>query len=131
MQLGTVERDERSGPFFDAAASGQLLVRRCSACGHLFAPELVGCTACRHLDSDWAAVEGSATVVSWVVTHRRGDDGPIRTVVAVAELTEGPWLTLPADVDPDRGLGAGEAVRVAFIASEAGETVPVWRVDAP
>ena len=32
-------RDDASAPYFDAAASGQLVVRRCDVCDRLFPPE--------------------------------------------------------------------------------------------
>lgn len=126
-QLGIVVADERSAPFFAAAAEGRLVARRCTSCGHRFAPDVLSCTACRRTDATWETVSGAGTVISWVVTHQRGPAEPIRTVVALVELAEGPWLTLPVDVDPTGGLTTGEAVTIGFLRAEEGETVPVWR----
>lgn len=129
LHLGAVSRDERSAPFFDASAEGRLLIHRCSACSHRFGPELQNCTACGSADADWEEAAGDASLVSWVVVHRRDADGtPVTTTVATAELPEGPWLTLPVDA-PAGGtpLAAGMAVRVDFVRSEGSEAIPIWR----
>ncbi len=120
--FGKVLRDERSAPFFDAAAAGRLAVRRCTACGHLLPPAAPVCSACRSADLDWAEVSGEGTVVSWFVQHgRAGREGtpPTRTCIVTVELPEGPWVNarlvgLPEGVAPDEGLGLGRAVRFAF-----------------
>jgi hypothetical protein len=133
VDLGIVERDERSAAFFDAAAEGRLVVRRCDGCSAFYPPELPACPACRSLASTWVDVAGSGELIAWVVVHRRADTGPLRTVVATVELDEGPWLTLPLDADPDVVRAAGERMSVGFLApGEAGrETVPVWRPGVP
>lgn len=129
LNLGTVSRDERSAPFFDATAEGRLLIHRCGACGHRYGPELGTCSACGSTDAAWEQATGDATIVSWVVVHRRDADGaPAATTVATAELPEGPWLTLPFDAPDDAGLAAGARVHVGFVRPEGSEAIPVWRI---
>jgi uncharacterized OB-fold protein len=124
-----VERDERSAGFFDAAAEGRLVVHRCRDCGHLFGPEIITCTRCSSEDTDWEPVSGDATVVSWVVVHRRARDGeaPPPSAVAVVELTEGPWLTLPVEGMANDELAPDLPVRVGFVRPEGSEAIPVCR----
>jgi uncharacterized OB-fold protein len=124
-----VARDEASAPFFDAARSGQLLVRRCADCGHWVAPytrmglALERCPTCTSPRLTWEAASGEATLVTWTVVHTR--EGPSRPV-GVVELAEGPWMTAGVDADPAT-LAAGMALRVGFEHPGGGEPVPVFR----
>ncbi len=126
---GPVSRDEASAAFFDAAASGQLLIRRCAACGHWQAPYTRGgvaldrCAQCTSERLEWAPASGDATLVTWTVVHSREGAAP---PVGVVELAEGPWLTAPLDADPG-GLAAGMALFVGFSRPDGGEPVPVFR----
>jgi uncharacterized OB-fold protein len=132
MTDGTVTRDEASAPFFDAAASGRLLIRRCADCGHWVAPytrmglTLDRCPRCGSERVDWAPSSGEATLVTWTVVHTR--DGP-SPPVGVVELAEGPWMTVRIDADP-AALAAGMALAVGFDRPGGGEPVPVFRPSA-
>ncbi|MFN0027060.1 MAG: Zn-ribbon domain-containing OB-fold protein [Acidimicrobiales bacterium] len=128
LNLGAVVRDERSAPFFDATAEGQLLIHRCPACDHRFGPELATCTACGAPDPEWEPATGTASVVSWVVVHRKDAHGsPATTTVVTAELPEGPWLTLPLHAPDDSGLSAGTTLHVSFVRPDLSEAIPVWQ----
>jgi uncharacterized OB-fold protein len=127
--MSAVSRDEASAPFFDAAASGRLLVRRCADCGHWVAPytrmgqALDRCPACTSPRLEWAEASGAATLVTWTVLHTREGAG---RPIGVVELDEGPWLTARVDADPAT-LSAGMALTVAFARPGGGEAVPVFR----
>jgi uncharacterized OB-fold protein len=126
-----VVRDEASAPFFDAAAEGRLLIRRCAACGHWIAPyqrmgaSLDRCPACTSDRLEWAAAAGTGILVTWTVVH--GRTGGAERTVGVVELAEGPWLTAPLDADP-AGLVAGTEMAVGFERPGGGEPVPVFRL---
>ena len=126
-----VTRDDASAAFFDAAAEGRLLLRRCGACAHWIAPYLrMGatierCPACTSDAVEWAQAAGTATLVTWTVIHDRA--GAVNHTVGVAELAEGPWLTARMDADP-AALAAGTALTVAFDRPGGGEPVPVLRL---
>jgi uncharacterized OB-fold protein len=125
-----VARDEASAPYFDAAASGQLVVRRCDECGQLFPPAQVECPSGHALT--WAPVAGTATLVTWAV-----DDGTSTApelanatgdgeVIGIVELDEGLWLnTVLPGVDAG-SLRDGLAMRVSFLPLGGGEPVPVF-----
>jgi len=127
----SVARDDASAAFFDAAASGGLLIRRCRACGHWIAPYLrMGatierCTVCTSDALEWTPAEGTGTLVTWTVIHERADDAT--HTVGVVELAEGPWLTARVDADPAL-LAAGAAMEVGFDRPGGGEPVPVLRL---
>jgi len=127
--VSAISRDEASAPFFDAAAGGQLLIRRCADCGHWTVPYtrmgqvLDRCPNCTSARLEWAPASGDATLVTWTVVHTR--EGPLRPV-GVVELAEGPWLTAPVDADP-ASLAAGMALEVGFERPGGGEPVPLFR----
>lgn len=132
MILTPVQRDDFSAPFFDAAAQGILLVRRC-ANGHALAPSLgsshgnsVRCHDCQTDDVHWHPASGSATLVSWIVIHPRDGVGETRRS-GLVELDEGPWMYALLDVPPGQQLRVGLPLQVGFVPTDGGETIPVFR----
>jgi uncharacterized protein len=128
-----IERDDHSAPFFDAAAEGRLVIRRCPTCARLFPPYQHECPDGEALE--WHPVAGTATLVTWAV-----DDGASTApeladaagdgeVIGIVELTDGLWLhaALPG-VDP-AALVEGMAMHVEFLALGGGEAVPVFVAD--
>ncbi|MET8246131.1 Zn-ribbon domain-containing OB-fold protein [Streptomyces sp. NPDC005202] len=124
------EADAFTRTYWDAAAEGRLLVRRCGACGQAHHYPREFCPHCWSEDVTWEAVSGRATLYTWSVVHRNdlppfGERTPY--VAAVVELAEGPRMM----TEVVRGDGAGELrvgmdLEVAF--REAGEfVVPVFR----
>ncbi|MCW2884079.1 MAG: uncharacterized protein QOE54_4596 [Streptosporangiaceae bacterium] len=129
MPVGTVKRDGATAAFFNATARGELLIRRCEACGGFDAPQATACAHCGSAELAWAVARGTGTVASWTVVHGRaqGDAPAPRTVLAIVELDEGPWLQVHlADVPPE-AVTAGLKVVVGFERPEGGEAVPVFR----
>lgn len=134
------EPDAFTRPYWDAAADGQLLIRRCGDCGkaHHYPREF--CPHCWSEDVTWERASGHATLYTWSVVHR--NDLPpfgsrVPYVAAVVDLAEGPRMMTEL-VDCGEGeLRIGMAVEVAF--REAGReakgaegrvegvTVPVFR----
>jgi len=131
MTTLAVRRDAATEKFFDGTARGELLIRLCTACGAHAAPPSESCPACQEPAAVWVPAAGTATVVSWTVVHGRPrDDAPApQQVVALVELTEGPWLYAAL-----HGLRAGErpwpgmsvTVAFAFEHPEGGEAIPVF-----
>jgi len=113
----TIKRDGRSDAFFDGAARGELVIRKCGECGKWYAPDATGCTGCGAQKLEWAAAAGTGTLVSWAAVHSRRGGGAAR--IGLVELPEGPWLqTALADVDaPAEGL----ALKARFTPQEEGE----------
>jgi len=129
MPVLTIRRDETTAEFFAATSRGELPIRRCHDCGHDNPPQDGACGACHSSALDWTPAAGHGTVVSWSVIHGRArDNEPApRTVVAIVELAEGPWLHAQLiDVDPGE-VSAGLPVTVAFERPEGGEAIPVFR----
>lgn len=128
MSLSPLQRDAWSSTFFDAAASGQLVVLRCDACGGWSAPQARRCATCSSDRVKWVAVSGRGVLVTWTTPHRRsGDATEPAHVVAIVELEEGPWIHASGSVT--QVLVAGQPVSIGFSAVEGGESLPVLLVD--
>lgn len=121
--------DDRSSPYWDAAARNELVLARCARCARLSHPPDVTCPHCHHPDPGFAfePVSGEGTVRSWVVVRQAflpgmtvpfvlvdvaiDEDADIRLI---GRLTDGPEAT----------LAAGDRVRVSFDDVAAGVSVP-------
>ncbi|MEU1102995.1 OB-fold domain-containing protein [Streptomyces tibetensis] len=132
------EPDAFTRTYWDAAAEGRLLIRRCVACGRAHHYPREFCPHCWSEDVRWETASGRATLYTWSVVHR--NDLPpfpdrVPYVAAVVELAEGPRMMTEivaagdpphprtgADPDPPPTLSAGAELEVAFR-----EGVPVFR----
>jgi uncharacterized OB-fold protein len=130
VSLAPVHRDRESAEFFDGAARGRLLVRRCVN-GHYVGSSLRAgglsllCPACGTTELAWVEASGRATLVSWVVGYDR--DGSPTGVAGIVELEEGVWMNALLQVEPDAELSIGQRLAVGFVPSgEGGETIPVF-----
>ncbi|WP_369271732.1 Zn-ribbon domain-containing OB-fold protein [Streptomyces sp. R11] len=120
------EADAFTRTYWDAAAQGQLLIRRCRACARAHHYPREFCPHCWSEDVTWEPAGGRATLYTWSVVHRNdlppfGQRTPY--VAAVVDLAEGPrMMTEVVDCgDPGR-LRAGMQLSVVFR-----EGVPVFR----
>jgi uncharacterized protein len=131
MNLGLVARDDDTAEFLDGAARGEFLIQRCAACGAHSAPQARQCRACRATELCWVPAAGTARLVSWAIAHARpaADGSVATTVVAIAELAEGPWWwSQIVDVaDPGR-LSEGQPLRIGFERPDGSEPIPVFRL---
>jgi uncharacterized OB-fold protein len=121
------EPDAFTRTYWEAAAGGRLLIRRCRTChrAHHYPREF--CPHCWSEDIAWERASGRATLYTWSVVHR--NDLPPFTertpyVAAVVDLAEGPrMMTEVVGTGPAGELSAGAELEVAFR-----EGIPVFRV---
>lgn len=115
------EIDDFTRPYWDAAAQGRLLLRRCGACGkaHHYPREF--CPACWAGEDRvaWETASGRAVLYTWSVIHR--NDLPpfgqrVPYVAAVVDLAEGPrMMTEVVGVEVGVEVGAeGAGLRVGM-----------------
>ncbi|MEZ0065161.1 putative OB-fold protein [Streptacidiphilus sp. MAP12-20] len=129
------EPDAFTQPYWDAAAEGRLLLRRCDACGRAHHYPREFCPYCWSEDVHWEQASGRATLYTWSVVHAN-DLPPFRErlpyIAAVVQLAEGPRLmtTLvgcdPTELQVDMPVIADFAAFSA--ADEPGPLVPVFSV---
>jgi len=127
--------DERSQPYWDAAAEHVLAVARCSVCDAFSIPPDVVCQHCHSTEPDFTfvPVSGRGVVRSWTVMHQSfvpGFDDLIPFVLVDVELEEQDDLrTIGRLVDgPDAPLAIGMPVAVAFEDLAPGVSVPAFEL---
>ena len=111
------EPDAFTRPYWEAAARGLLLLRRCAACGRAHHYPREFCPSCWSEDVRWQEASGEAVLYTWSVVHTN-DLPPFRDglpyVAAVVDLAEGPrMMTTLVDCDP-RTLRIGMRLLVTF-----------------
>lgn len=118
-----------TGPYWEGAREGRLLVQHCAACDRIWHPPLPCCPHCRSGDIGWREMSGDGTVYSYtVVTHPTHFEFADRIpyVVAIVELAEGPRLvTGITGCAPDQ-VRVGMAVRARFTPVTGDVTLPYF-----
>ena len=110
-------------PYFEAAAQGRLLVKKCADCGEIHHYPRGICPFCLSDKVSWQEAKGTGTIYTYSIM-RRGV--PIPYCIAYVTLNEG--VTMMAnivDCDLD-GIRIGQAVKVVFKKSVGGVTVPMF-----
>ncbi len=109
-------------PFWDAAAEGRLLVKRCRSCGQVHYYPRAICPFCFADATEWLPASGLGTVYSYSVMRRV----PVPYAIAYVTLEEGvTMLTNIVDCDLD-AIRIGQAVKVVFRPTEGGPPVPMF-----
>ena len=86
------QASELSGPYWEAAAQGRLVLQRCAACGKLRHYPRLLCDACYSDAADWAPASGRGKVHSWTVCHHAfhpGFAGDLPYTLVTVDLEEG------------------------------------------
>ncbi len=129
--------DERSRPYWDAAAEHVLAVARCSVCDAFSIPPDVVCQHCHSTEPDFTfvPVSGRGVVRSWTVMHQSfvpGFDDLLPFVLVDVELEEQADLrTIGRLLDgPDVPLTIGARVVVAFEDLAPGVSVPAFELES-
>ncbi|MFF0159991.1 Zn-ribbon domain-containing OB-fold protein [Streptomyces sp. NPDC005263] len=111
------EPDAFTRAYWEAAAEGRLLLRRCGACGRAHHYPREFCPHCWSEDVVWEPASGRATLYTWSVVHRNDlppFGGRTPYVAAVVDLAEGPRMMTEVVECPHGELRAGMALEVAF-----------------
>ena len=108
--------------FWDEAARGTLLIKRCRACtqAHYYPRAL--CPFCGSDATEWQAAAGTGVVYSYSVMRR----AEIPYAIAYVTLDEGvTMMTNIVDCDLDQ-IRVGQRVRLVFKPTEGGPPVPAF-----
>lgn len=108
--------------FWAKANEGQLTVPKCKSCGKFHWYPRANCPFCTSDQIELKPASGKGTIYSYSVS-RRGKDS---YVIAYVTLDEG--VTMMTNIVNADGakLKIGQAVRVAMVASEDGQKVPMF-----
>ena len=109
--------------YFDAAAAGKLMLKKCGDCGeHHHFPRAL-CPFCFSDKVQWVQAKGTGEIYSYSVSRRAG---PVVYCIAYVKLDEGvTMLTNIVDCDLDT-VKVGQKVKVAFKTTEGGVSMPVF-----
>lgn len=104
MNLILPEGDREIRPYFEAAAEGRLMLRRCGTCGLLRYPPGAACPWCSSLGGEWVEVSGRGAIYSYEI------------VMQAIQPGFAPWTPYPVvlvELDEQRGVPTqDEALRV-------------------
>lgn len=116
------EANPETQAFWDAAARGQLLLKRCKACGELHYYPRAICPFCFSDKTEWEPASGKGKIYSWSVMRRV----PQPYAIAYVTLAEGPTiLTNIVDCDLEQ-LRIGQDVRLLFRPTDGGPPVAMF-----
>ena len=110
-------------PYFDAAAEGKLMLKKCADCGqHHHYPRAL-CPFCMSDRVQWVQAKGTGEIYTFSVSRRAG---PVVYCIAYVTLDEGvKMMTNIVDCDLD-SIRVGQKVKVAFKKTEGGVSMPVF-----
>ena len=115
-----------AAPFWEAAASGRLVLPVCDACGHHIWYPRSWCPVCGSEAVTWTEMSGRGTVYACTVI-RKGM-GPWAAaapyVGAYVELAEGPRVLTNVITDDPTSVHIGMAVTAMFVATTEGDPSP-------
>ena len=124
------EADAFTRAYWDAAAGGRLLIRRCGACGRAHHYPREFCPYCWSEDVVWERASGRAVLYTWSVVHR--NDLPpfpdwIPYVAAVVDLDEGPRMMTNVVQCEFDDLAIGMALEAVFHPTSEDVTIVQFR----
>ena len=109
-------------PFFDAAAQGNLMLKKCAACGQTHHYPRAICPFCASERTEWITASGRGTIYSYIVMRR----AEVPYAIAYVTLDEGPsMMTNLVQCDFD-SLRIGQRVKVVFKPTDGGPPVPMF-----
>jgi uncharacterized OB-fold protein len=130
MTAKQVIRDTNSEPFWDAAASGRLLIQRCVTSGRFQWYPRPHSLHASGGQLEWVEASGIGCVFSFTIMYR--GPGPAAAklhrprVVALIELEEGPIVLAEIqEADPTK-IAVGMKVQVRFIQNGSGPSFPAF-----
>ena len=121
-KLPAPQASPETQPYWDGAAQGKLMVKRCAACGeHHHYPRAL-CPFCFSDRTEWREASGNGVIYSYSVMRR----APEPYAIAYVTLAEGPtMMTNIVDCDFDR-LAIGQKVKAVFKPTDGGPPLPMF-----
>ncbi len=104
-------------PFWDAAAEGKFLIKRCNACGKAHWYPRAICPLCHSPDTVWEESPGEGVIYTFSIM-RRSPTGPY--AIGYVSLNEGPAVLTNFVADDLDALAIGQKVKVKFQPTEGG-----------
>lgn len=116
-------------PFWDAAATGRLLVQCCEACGKAVLYPRGICPHCWSPKLAWQEASGRGRLKSFSVVHKPGHPAWLPAapyVVGLVELAEGPTMTSLILSGGEPVVGAPVLMRATDV---GGRVIPAFEIE--
>ncbi|GMV54621.1 MAG: hypothetical protein AMXMBFR6_04260 [Betaproteobacteria bacterium] len=111
--------------YWQAAAKGKLMVKRCRDCGEYHHYPRSICPHCFSDNTEWCEARGTGTIYTYSVLWRT----PAPYAIAYVTLDEGvSMMTNIVDCDL-KGIRIGQKVRVTFKPTDGGPPMPMFTPD--
>lgn len=111
-------------PYWDAAASRQLVIQQCRHCGaKQFYPRVL-CMKCGSGELEWLKCSGEGSVYTFTINHRAPHEhfkGLVPYVVAMIDLDEG--VRMMANIVGDDALHTTIGARVQVVFEDTGNDI--------
>lgn len=117
------------GPFWESVRAHQMRLQACTGCGAFRYPPGPACPNCLSDGVEWHPVGDGATILSWVVFHRRYLPAyePPYNVIAV-RLDEGPVMISNLEGEAPEGSWIDQRVRLTYATMPDGMVLPRFRL---
>jgi uncharacterized OB-fold protein len=117
-------------PLWENIRAGKMCLQRCAHCATFRYPPAPVCAACLSMESEWVPIQGTGTILSWVVFHRKyfDDFEPPYNAIAV-QLAEGPIIISNLAGAEPAGSWIGRAVEIHY-ATTSVRIVPQFKLAA-
>jgi len=116
------ESSPETKAFWEGAAQGKLLIKKCRACGQTHYYPRALCPFCFSDATELQAAAGTGTLYSYSVMRR----AEVPYAIAYVTLDEGPtMITNLVDCDFD-SLRIGQRVKLTFTPADGGPPVPTF-----
>jgi uncharacterized protein len=109
-------------PFWEAAAAGRLVIKRCTACGRPHHYPRTICPFCWSDQTEWVQASGRGTIYSFSVMRRVS----IPYAIAYVSLDEGVTMMTNIVGCDLEAIHIGQPVRVVFRPTDGGPPVPMF-----
>ena len=130
--VGLYQPSPETAGYWEGVAAGELRVKHCRNCNHLWHPKRIVCTQCGSDDLDWRTVAGTGEVYSFSEVHRAPTPAFAASVpyaLGLIKLDEGVHLFTRFFAEPGT-LAIGARAKVDFRVLELGQKMPVFVVGA-
>jgi uncharacterized protein len=108
--------------FWDAAAKGKLLIKKCGECGKSHYYPRANCPYCLSAKTEWVESKGTGTIYTYSVMRR----SPVPYAICYVRLDDGvTMMSNLVDMDLDK-IKIGAKVKVVFKPSDGGPPVPMF-----
>ena len=115
--------------FFQAAANGRLVVRRCSSCAAVLHMPVGYCRMCGSFDLHWVEVAPAGRIYSYtLVSHQVHPDFPVPYTVILVELSDVPEVRVIGHLDGRPDVYIGQPVVAEMSPLQDGTRLPTWRL---